>query len=102
EFGRLLDRQIGRFFAMQDAAGIDSQLPVDARQARSIADQAAGGHELAPLIDRGNSMARRERDELLAADREERIGLDEQRAGLQLSHGREAGSKSASLPAFNT
>jgi hypothetical protein len=65
---------------MQNSAGIDSQLPVNARQARSIADEPAGDHELAPLINRGNGMARRERDKLLAADREERIGLDEQRA----------------------
>ena len=91
ELGRLLDRQIGRLGALEDLSGVNADLAIGSREARSIADQAAGRGEFAPLIDRRNGMACRQRHELLAPAVEERIGADDERAGMQLDEGREGG-----------
>jgi hypothetical protein len=53
----LLDRQIGRLGTFEDLSGVDADLAIDSGEAGSIADQAAGIGELAPLIDRRNGMA---------------------------------------------
>ncbi len=57
ECRRLLDRQIGGLGALEDPSGVNADLAIDAGEARSIADQAAGRGEFAPLIDRRNGMA---------------------------------------------
>jgi hypothetical protein len=57
EFGRLLDRQIGGFGAVEDLSGVDADLAIDSGEAGSIADQAAGRGELALFIDRRKGMA---------------------------------------------
>ena len=57
----------------------------------SVADQATGRGELAPLIDRRYGMACRQRDELLAPTVEEWVGADDQRAGLKLDERGEGG-----------
>src|SRR5580704_8417721 len=58
-------------------------------EARSVTDQAAGSGVLAPLIDRRNGMARCQRHELLAPAVEERIGADDEAAGVQLDESHE-------------
>src|SRR6266481_5259789 len=57
ECRRLLDRQIGRLGALEDLPGVDAGLARDGSEAWSVADQAAGRSELAPLVDRRNGMA---------------------------------------------
>src|ERR1700732_2720391 len=61
EGGRLLHRQIGRLGAVEDLSGVNADLAIYADEARPIADQPAGRGELAPFIDRGNLIARRQR-----------------------------------------
>src|ERR1700730_2140810 len=59
EGGRLLHR-LG---AVEDLSGVNAALAIYADEARPIADQPAGRGELAPFIDRGNLIARRQRHE---------------------------------------
>jgi len=59
EPGRLHDRQSRRFFALEDAPGIDANLTIPIRIARSVAHQNAGFGKLAANSDRGQHMARR-------------------------------------------
>src|SRR5262249_6803126 len=58
-------------------AAIETRLMICLGQARSIANQPAGGNELGPLIDRGDRVAPRERNDLVAAAREDRVRADE-------------------------
>jgi hypothetical protein len=88
-FGRLLDGQIGRLGALKNPTDIDPNLAKHSGEARSVADQATGRGEFAPLIDRRNGMACRQRHDLLAPAEEKRIGTDNERAGLQLDEGGE-------------
>src|SRR6266702_1342206 len=90
EFGWLLHRQVGRLGALANSSGVNADLAIGSREACSIADQAAGRDELAPRIDRRNSMARCERHELLAPAAEERIRADDERASMQLDEGGES------------
>jgi hypothetical protein len=57
ELARLLDRQIGRLGAVEDLPGVNADLAIDSRDARSITDQAAIRDELAPHRDRRNGVA---------------------------------------------
>ena len=51
ELGRLDDRQLGRLRAFEDAAGVDTELTIGIRQARSVAHGACTGRSagFAPL-----------------------------------------------------
>jgi hypothetical protein len=53
---RLLDRQIGRLGAREDFSGENAGLAINGREARPIADQAAGRGEFTSLIDRWNGL----------------------------------------------
>src|SRR5262249_30536855 len=86
---RLLDRQIGRFLALENPAGIGAHEAVGVRKAVAIADQAAGHGILAKRIHRGHRVARSQRHELLGAAVEEWVAADHQRADPQLGQGRE-------------
>ena len=66
DLGRLLDRQVGGLFALEDAAGIDACLPIRVRDAASVANQAARGSEFVQLIDRRHRVACGQSGELLA------------------------------------
>src|SRR5437667_1696388 len=48
EFRRLLDRQIGWLGALEDLPRVNALLAIGGRQARSVAEQAAGDREVAP------------------------------------------------------
>ena len=50
------DWQVGRLGTLEDFANVNADLTIDSGEASSIADQAAGRGELAPLIDRWNGM----------------------------------------------
>jgi hypothetical protein len=55
---RLLDRQIGGLGALEDLSDVNAGLAIGSREARSIADQAAGRDVFTILIDRRNGIAR--------------------------------------------
>src|SRR5438552_17109883 len=91
EFGRLLDRQIGRLGGLEDLSGVNAHLTGDGTPARSIANQAAGIDKFTPLIDRWDGMARCQRHQLLASVDEQSIGTDEDRMGGRGDEGSEGG-----------
>jgi hypothetical protein len=66
EAGRLHHWQISGLFALENSAGIDGGLPIGVRKFGAAAHQAAGLHEVAPFIDRRNSVARGQHHKLLA------------------------------------
>jgi len=53
----LLDRQVGRFCAVEDPSDENALQAIGSREARSIADQTAGRDVFTRLIDRRNGMA---------------------------------------------
>src|SRR5262249_29566935 len=54
DLGYLLDRQVGRFFALEYAAGVDASLTVRLCKAACVTHQAASNSEVARLVDRGH------------------------------------------------
>jgi hypothetical protein len=84
EPGRLHDRKVGGLGALENAAGVDAGLTIGVHKVSSVADQTAGRGELAQLIDRGDGVACRQRDNLIAPAAEERVGADEQCSGSEL------------------
>src|SRR5262245_12945640 len=63
--GRLHNRQIGRFFALEDPAGVDTGLPQSIRIVRPIAHKTADPHGLGPGVNRWHGMAACQRDDLI-------------------------------------
>src|SRR3954451_24029170 len=58
EFGWLLYRQICRFLAVENAAGINARLAIESVKVSRVADQAACHNEGAGMIDRRQAMTR--------------------------------------------
>src|SRR4029077_791670 len=87
DFRRLLDRQIGRFLALEDAAGIDAGQTICVANAGSVSYQTAGRRERAKLVDRRHRVTERQLGELWALIRKEWIAADHKRACPQLGHG---------------
>src|SRR5262249_45182923 len=87
DFGGLLDRQLGRFLALENFSSVDADQTVIVRLARSVAQQATSRGEAAILEDRGNRVADRQRGELFASDCEECTGANDQRVGSYLAQG---------------
>jgi hypothetical protein len=77
EFRRLLYREIGDLFALENACCKQTSLAVGIEQARSIACQAADIDEFAPLIYRRPPVAGSKHDYLTSLTTEERIGSDQ-------------------------
>ncbi len=67
ELGGPQDREVRRFLALEDAAGIDADLAIPVRTARSVAHQSTGFGKLAESIDRRHRVAHRQRRQLDAA-----------------------------------
>src|SRR5260370_21507136 len=67
----LLDRQFGGLGAVEGFSGVNAELAIDSREARPIADQAAGSGELARIIDRPNPPAWCQRHHLVPPDKAE-------------------------------
>src|SRR6266446_6227307 len=79
-----LHRKISRLGALEDLSDISAdQVPI-AGLARSIADQAARGDRLTPLIDRRNGIACRQRHKLVEPVGEERVTAADEPAGMLL------------------
>src|SRR5262245_14836983 len=78
EIRRLNNREVGRLGALQDATGIDTDLPKHVRKVRSIAHQPAGIDILSRRISRGDPIAHRQGGKLDAPAVEEPVGGHEQ------------------------
>src|SRR5215831_2258785 len=57
DLGYLLDRQVGRFFALEYAAGINACLTMRLQKTACVTHLATGDSEVARLVDRGNRVA---------------------------------------------
>ena len=64
--GRRLHRQVGRLFAFQNAIDVAGRAPVLVDVISPIGDQAAGGDEEAFVVDRGQLVPGRQRDDQIA------------------------------------
>src|SRR5262249_50894582 len=69
-------------------ARIDADLAICRRIRRAIGDETADDRILTPVVDRGNTMPCRERNDPLAPAVEERIVSDDERASTPLDQGR--------------
>src|SRR5829696_3566774 len=81
----LLDRQVGRLVALENAADIDPSQAISVGEVGPVTHQAACGNEVAILIDSRHGLAESQRGKLAASRIEKRIGADQQRAGPQLA-----------------
>ena len=77
EFGRLHDRQIGRLFASEDFAGINTALMDSLDKACAVAQQTTSPSELTREIHGRHSMLGRQRYNLIAAIDEKWIVRDD-------------------------
>jgi hypothetical protein len=57
DLGYLLDRQVGRFFALEYASCVDACLTMRLQKTACVTHQATGDSEVARLVDRGNRVA---------------------------------------------
>src|SRR5262249_60934541 len=89
DFRRLLHRQLGRFVALENPASVDARLTVRVCNAASIAQQAARGDELTPLVDCGQRVTNTQCGELFDPSVEESIGADYEARHSQSRRGRE-------------
>jgi hypothetical protein len=85
--GRQLDRQVGGLGALEDAAGINSDLMVTIREIGSVTHQPAGFDQMTVVIGRRNPVARCKGGKLHGAGVEESVGTDEQRVGVLAREG---------------
>ena len=63
EFGRQLNRQVGDFVTLEDAAGINARLPIGFGDARTVTHQPAGLGKIAEVISRRQPVSRRQFDQ---------------------------------------
>ncbi len=96
-FGRLLDRKVTWLLALENPTGVNAHLTILFNLVGAIADQPAEGHELAPIVDRGHGMERRQRHQLITAGGEEWVRIDEERGDL-LTSKRGKGELEIALP----
>src|SRR5262249_42879216 len=91
ELGRSLNGQVGRLLSPQNSPGVDAGLTIRIRKVGSVAHEPAREREITHRIDCRNRMARRERNDLIAARQEERVDVDIERVAALLGHRRERG-----------
>jgi hypothetical protein len=80
----VLDRQVGGFLTVENAAGILASEAISVGDVCAVAHQPASDDSLAPWIDRGNRLACRHPDDQITATEEERIGTNHKPACLRL------------------
>ena len=90
ELRRLQNRQIARFGAIENLAGVIAGLAIGFGKAWPVAHQAAGDDGLASFVARGNGVACGQCDELLTTTGEKGIGTDKERSWPELREGRES------------
>src|SRR5215813_7710775 len=88
ELGRPDHRQIGWFFALEDATDIDADLAILLRKVCPVAHQSADIGKHAIEIDRRQAVMCREDQELRTPRGEQRIGTDEESVGPFLHEAR--------------
>ena len=71
KLGRLQYRQIGRFFTLENPAGIDTGLPPSMRKVRCVAHKTADCDRPAPGVNRWHGMPGRQRDDLIGIGKRE-------------------------------
>src|SRR5262249_34404337 len=102
ELGRLLDRQVGRFGALENSSDLSGNQGEGIRQAESIAEQSAVRGEHAKVVHRGHPMLRRQCQQSLAPKEEKRLPGTRSAPALSWTSVAKAASKSRSLLAFTT
>ena len=93
ELGRLHDRQIRRLRALEDAAGIDSNMTKRIRRVGSVTHQPADFGKLTQGICRGERVARRQVDQLGTPANKKNVEADEDGVGLTAPEYREPGQR---------
>src|SRR5262249_57773675 len=83
KLGRLRNWQIGRFFALEDTAGVDTSLPQSIKIARPIAHKTADFHGLGPGVNRWHGMAGPPGGRLVGGCEKRKGGGHPERAGSQ-------------------
>src|ERR1019366_4432819 len=78
--GWRLHRQVRRLLALEDTIDIPSRALVLVDQMRPVGDQAAAGDEVAFVVDRGQFMPGRQRDDQFAVNRAQRARCQDQAA----------------------
>src|SRR6516165_827165 len=78
--GRLHNRQVGRFFPLENSSSVNAILPVRIREPVSVAHQTTGCDKLAPIVNRRHPMTRRQCNELSALGQKESVKAHEKRA----------------------
>src|SRR5262249_23275570 len=81
EFGRLLDRQIGRLVALENPPGIDARPAKGVRNVVAVTAQSAIRGILTKAINPRNGMPRREPYELIAPGEKKGAAADDERTG---------------------
>src|SRR5262245_53382694 len=90
DFGGLLDRQVGGFLALENAARVEATQAKHIGVVVSVAHEPAGGSEFGKLVERRNPVAKRQCGELFDSAGEECIRTNDESAGTQLGgQGRE-------------
>ena len=84
KFARLNHRQVPRFLPLENPPGIDAGLVIALAEVGTIAHQTARQRVFTLLVDRGNSVPRRQSDDFVVLAAEERIASDQHRSGSQL------------------
>src|SRR5205085_3294114 len=79
--GRLLDGQVARFLTLEYPGRIDTGQTGGIGNAAPITHQAAGRRVVAVVIDRGDRMLPRQRDELFVPAEKVWVGTDQERPG---------------------
>jgi len=87
----LLDWDVGRLLALEDLSGESADLTKGGREAGSVGDQRTCSGEFTPWVYCRNGIPHRQSHMLLAPAEEERIGGDDERAGMQMDKGCEDG-----------
>src|SRR3954452_24152520 len=76
ELGRLPNREIGRFGALENATNVGAAMLDGAAQAIAIAHQAASVGKTAPRVNRGDCVTGGQVDKLIALNVEQHVGGD--------------------------
>src|SRR5262249_980621 len=89
-FGWRLHRQVGRLFALEDAVDIASCLPVLIDLIRPVGDEAASGGEDWIIVDRGQLVSGRQRDDQIAMNQDQSAARYDQAAIWGTREGRDS------------
>src|SRR6516165_11133969 len=89
ELGRPLHREVSGLLSPQNSTGVDAALAIRIRKVGSVAHKPARDSKVTQRIHCGNRMARRERDDLIALCRQERVNAYKERVNALLRYSRE-------------